>query len=117
MTYQEWAEERCRTYPCDLCGGDAGEVHHIARGQNRQLALTAVFATLVLCDACHRYWAHRGGKIAEQLARLKYNRPLEYDIEKFYQLTDRRWPDEEEIEAAYLRITDHDRSKSWKRWT
>lgn len=103
-----WREEKIMLIGrCDLCGMNELAylcLHEIARGINRELALTAAYAQLCLCDCCHRYWAHRGGKIAEQLARLKFVRPYDYDIEEFYRLTDRRWPDETDIEAAFKRI-------------
>lgn len=92
---------------CDLCGSDAIAylcIHEIARGIHRAKAMTAAYAQLILCDTCHRYWAHRGGKVAEQLARLRFVRAVDYDLEEFYTLTDRRWPDSDDVDAAYMKL-------------
>lgn len=67
----------------------------IARGATRSISLTAEYAILVVCRPCHRMvqpWSR-----AKRLALLYIARPSSFDLEKWYELTQRRWPDWEEI--------------------
>ncbi len=97
-------EKRARENPCDICRGDAALIHEIARGQHRQKALLANYATLILCSPCHDLKVHQGMSPAQQLAYIHERRFAEFDIEAFYKLTDRRWPDLRDIWDCVKRL-------------
>jgi hypothetical protein len=72
------------------------DVDEIARGSCRAIALTAEYAVLVVCRLCHRKvqdWSR-----ARRLALLMLARPAEYCLEKFWALTKRNWPDQEDVD-------------------
>lgn len=105
---REAREKRVREADgCDICEGVPCLVHEIARGTpHRQKALLANYATLILCQPCHDLKVHKGMPVAEQLAWLKARRAGDFDIEKFYRITARRWPSAEDIWHHYQRIMD-----------
>lgn len=101
---REAREKRVRDADgCDICGGIPCLVHEVARGIHRQAALLANFATLVLCDECHRK-VHQGMPVAVQLAYIMLRRDSEFDMPKFYKLTGRVWPSLEDINHAHAAI-------------
>lgn len=68
----------------------------IARGCDRQKALTAVFAILCVCRPCHRIiqpWSR-----AKRLGLLFLARSSDYDLEKFWKLTARNYPSQEDVD-------------------
>lgn len=93
---------------CEWCRKRKPIVHEIARGSGHRLkAMVTRYATLALCDpGCHQevgLWSR-----AAQLALLKLRRPKDYDIAKFWELTARRWPYEEDVQACYERLKSED---------
>ncbi len=98
---------RQRVGKCEWCiNTDSGLiVHEIARGQFRADALDKPFATLVLCAACHQdlHELPAPHAVCIGLALLRYSRPEDFNIERFYQLTARRWPSEELISRWWTR--------------
>lgn len=93
---------------CEWCSSPNHglSVHEIARGCHRQAALDKPFATLVLCDDCHRDLHELPSihAICIGLALLKSSRPEDFSLEAFYKLTARRWPAEDLVERWYVRI-------------
>lgn len=90
---------------CEFCGEPARPdnplvVHEVAMGNgHRHKAMDKPYAVLVLhWWRCHPA-IHRMSR-AQQLAILKHRRPDSYDIEAYYALIGRRFPDELDIEAA-----------------
>lgn len=73
-------------------------IDEIARGtSHRQKALDQPYAFLVVRADHHRLiqdWSR-----AKRLALLYLARSTDFDLEKWYTLTGRRWPDWEDIEA------------------
>ena len=111
---RRWREQQVEKIGlCDICQGQATEVHEFARGtNNRQPALTEPCCQLVLCFNCHRgpKGIHSGGySLAEQLAYLHWRGPDRYDIEKYYSIIARRHPSQEAVWQAYVRITTYER--------
>lgn len=78
------------------------EVHELCIGACRPLALTSRFATLVVKRDCHDYLESL--TIPHQLAYLFLSRPKDCDLESYYTLTKRRWPDLEEIQEWARKI-------------
>ncbi len=99
---------RERVAVCEWClNTDSGLcVHEIARGQHRSVALDKPFATLVLCDDCHRdmHDLPAAHAVCIGLALLRYSRPEDWSLERFYQLTARRWPDELMVDRYWMRL-------------
>lgn len=75
----------------------------ISRGATRAKSLTARFAILCVCRTCHRIiqdWSR-----AKRLALLYLARSSDYDLEKFWALTGRRFPDQESVDIEIARLT------------
>lgn len=90
-TYQEWSERMTRLRDCEICGGDAGEVHHIFPGTgNKARTRREVSCVLFVCRKCHN--ATDAMSQAKQLAYLLARRPWNYDLEKCHKLTGRAVP-------------------------
>lgn len=89
-TYQEWSERMCRLRDCEICGGDAGEVHHIFRGSNKARTRRELSCVLFVCRKCHD--ATDDMSQAKQLAYLLARRPWDYDLERCHRLTGRCLP-------------------------
>jgi hypothetical protein len=110
----EWREElRNSVGRCEFCGQwvRALSVHEVARGNGiRPKALRAEYAVLVLCvdldSACHRTLERLAGddQRALGLALLRRSRPEDYDLERFYRLTARRFPSAELVELWRKRL-------------
>ena len=96
----EWRQAlRVRVGRCELClkpvKPELADVHELVVGCCRALALDKDYATLVLHRACHiRMEAY---PIARQMAYLYLHRPQDWDLEAYYTLTKRRWPDMEDV--------------------
>lgn len=79
-------------YPnCWICSSRRNEVevHEIARGsRNRQKAIDAPFATLVVCRRCHSEVLHGDGSFTEimQLSLLQTKAPDDYDLAAYNEL-------------------------------
>jgi len=84
---------------CELCQHDPErvppgqirwslQVHEIARGPLRQLAMDKRFAVLVLCFNCHfnRIHGNEHWPEARQLAVLKRSRPTDYNLKAYNEL-------------------------------
>lgn len=103
----EWREALIfRVGCCEICSNDRIDelaCHEIARGIHRQNALTSACAILVVCWRCHKR-VHEGMSVAEQLAYLLLKRDSCFDIEAYYKLTGRRWPDLADITHAHARM-------------
>jgi len=105
----EWREalvaEVCR---CEFCGlrNRVLQPHEVARGIHRQKALCARFAILVLCLDCHAAVHRMAGEDQRGLglALLRRSRPHDYNLEAFYDLTDRRFPSPESVRLWGLRL-------------
>jgi hypothetical protein len=104
---KKWREQRVREFQCDICRGDSHLIHEVARGQHRQNAWDKAYATLCLCSPCHDR-VHQGMSLAEQLGWLQVRRPDEMDLEAFYKLTGRRYPDiiDIGIHAATIKVAE-----------
>ena len=76
---------------CEACGKPGEEFHHVARGACKTTDLCCV---LYLCRACHNLWHRTDGETqrAVCLALLELSRPQHADLERYYQLTHRRFP-------------------------
>ncbi len=98
---------RERVAVCEWClhGDRVLQVHEIARGQFRQDALGKPFASLVVCAACHQdlHDLPAAHAVCIGLALLRYSRPEDWSLERFYQLTARRWPDEDMVDRWWQR--------------
>ena len=88
---------------CEYCllkaAGSSLDCDEIARGCCRKIALTAPYAILVLHRHCHHFvqnWSR-----AKRLAILMLARPEDYDLDAFWRLTRRNWPDQEDIDREY----------------
>lgn len=96
-----------RVAVCEWCiNTDSGLiVHEISRGQYRAMSLDKPFACLVLCGDCHRdmHDLPASHAVCIGLALLRYSRPTDFNLERFYQLTARRWPDEEMVDRYWTR--------------
>jgi hypothetical protein len=98
-----WRLQLCQEIgKCEACGRHKrlNEIacHEIASGTGlRQKALTARFAILVLCWECHPKVQIQSK--AKQLARLYLNRQADYSLELYWQLTSRRYPEQEDVDA------------------
>ncbi len=91
---------------CEVCLQPASpenlDVHELVPGCCRQLALDQRYATLCATRLCHSYIETL--TIPNQLAYLHIARPSDFDLEKYYSLTKRRWPDWDEVSAWVGRI-------------
>lgn len=77
---------------CEFCGlRDIFEVHEVARGTSRDDALDQAYAVLVLCRDCHRTLERLAGddQRALGLVLLRRNRPDDFNLQAFYDLTQR----------------------------
>lgn len=105
---QEWREAFVRKIGrCEWCGQECGPlcVHEIARGTSRHLALCEPSCVLVLGKSCHDdlhklqpFERHIG------LAILWHCRPGDYSLSRFWKITDRRWPYQEEVAVWIKRM-------------
>lgn len=88
---------------CEICQSSRGilDVHEIARGVHRQVALGKPFALLLLCRKCH----DDVGSAAEwpesrQLAVLAKSRPNQFSLKDYLALTSPNAPRRIEIEEV-----------------
>ncbi len=80
-------------------------IHEIARGSHRQKALDKRYAILRLCDpGCHQEVG--GWPICKQLALLALRRPNDYDLDAYWQLTSRRFPEFKDVLWEYYLMRD-----------
>ncbi len=114
---RDWRYQFCaRVGRCECCLKPASVENlccdEIARGSgHRQKALDQPFALLVVRVDHHdriQNWSR-----AKRLALLYIARPSDFDLEKWYALTGRRWPDWEEVSACVneilgMPVTPHD---------
>lgn len=99
----KWRKDfRIQIGRCELCLKPAHWGHldcdEIARGSFRGMALTARFAILSVHRHCHSFiqnWSR-----PKRLALLYLSRPEDYDLEKFWELTRRRFPEHEDVLVA-----------------
>ena len=82
------------------------EFHHVARGACKTTDLCCV---LYLCRACHNLWHRTDGETqrAVCLALLELSRPHHADLERYYQLTHRRFPSRACV-AAWRAVLDRE---------
>ncbi len=85
---------------CEYClikaAGSSLDCDEIARGSCRKIALMAPYAILVLHRHCHHHvqnWTR-----AKRLAILLLARPDDYNLQEFWRLTRRNWPDQEDVD-------------------
>jgi len=96
-----WREDfKSEVGRCEFClqkaSADFLDADEVARGCCRKIALQARYAILILHRHCHRHvqnWSR-----AKRLAILKLARPEDYDLEAFWKLTRRNWPDQEDVD-------------------
>ena len=92
----EWRRQRlCDLDKCDLCQGQATELHEIARGPNRLRFLMEPCGQLATCRACHEVLD--GMSMAKQLAWLRFRRPEDFNLEWFWVLSNRNFPSYEDV--------------------
>lgn len=93
---------------CELClmpsTADHLDIDEIARGPCRQLALSAPFAILVVHRHCHSLI--QGWSRQRRLALLMIARPEDYDLEAFWDLTKRKFPEQTDVDKAASLILD-----------
>jgi len=97
----EWrAEFKDSVGRCEYClkkaAGSSLDADEISRGCCRKISLMAPYAILVLHRHCHNHCQNMSR--AKRLAILMLARPEAYDLELFWQLTRRRWPDQEDVD-------------------
>lgn len=72
------------------------EIHEISRGNaDRKKSLDKRYAILCLCRDCHREMDHWSR--AKQICLLYVRRPYDFDLNAFWILTCRRYPDLGEV--------------------
>jgi hypothetical protein len=90
---------KTRVQRCEFCLKPAApewlDCHELVPGNHRTKALDQDYALLCVTRLCH-------GKIEQltipnQLAYLYLARPSDFDLEKYYKLIGRRWPDWDEV--------------------
>lgn len=86
---------------CDHCckpkAPEYLDLDEIARGCTRARALTEPCNLLCVCRPCHgivQPWTR-----AKRLALLYLVRSEAYDLDRFYEITKRRFPDQESVDA------------------
>jgi hypothetical protein len=93
---------------CDWCSSDRNglEIHEVSGGSTRGLELDKPFSTNLLCAACHRDLEAlpKNHAVCIGLALIRYRRPESYNLEHYYRLTARRWPDESLVEIWWTRL-------------
>lgn len=103
---------RQRVARCEVCLDPAApewlDVHELVPGSSRAKALDKDFALLCATRRCHDYLETL--TIPNQLAYLYIARPSDFDLEKYYALIGRRWPDWDEVSGyvtQILTLTEH----------
>lgn len=84
---------------CEVCrkakSSEHLDGHELCVGSVRQQALDKRFCVLVVCRPCHAMLESL--TIPQQMAYLLLSRPEDYDLEAYYRLCHRRWPDHEVV--------------------
>jgi len=91
---------------CEWCRRGRIFLHEIAQGfGKRHLALDKRGLVIGLCFDCHRKIHSLGlkGKVIG-LAILRARRPQDYNLQLFWEVNGRRWPDHEEVLAAEIEL-------------
>lgn len=78
-------------------------MHELVPGYCRSLALDKRFAVLCVHRACHNMLERK--TIPVQLAYLFLSRMYDFDLEKYYELIQRRWPDWSEVKHHISEIS------------
>lgn len=93
---------------CEWCLGECGKLdpHEVARGQFKEAALDAPFASILLGRGCHNVIHRMAGDdaICIGLAIIRERRPENYSVADYYALTGRDWPDESYIALWHRRL-------------
>lgn len=101
---EQWREDfKTRLSKCEVCRtADCHDLHELVPGYVRQKALDQEYAILGCCRSCHDFLETL--TIPHQLAFLLLARPNNFDIERYYCLCGRRWPDIETIKSFASQI-------------
>lgn len=79
---------------CEWCGArDRLDPHEIARAGSKQQSMDQRCAVLLLCRDCHDSIHRSSDDRAIGLAVLYLARSSDFDIERFYKLEGKRYPD------------------------
>jgi hypothetical protein len=106
---KQWREDlRREVGRCEKCLKPAAnlDVHELVPGNCRALALDKRFAVLCLHRLCHN--ALEAMTIPRQLAYLLRARPEDFQMEQYWELIGRRWPDIEDIQVFYDQLKSGD---------
>jgi hypothetical protein len=106
---RQWRDDfRAEIGRCEKClkptSPAALDVHELVAGSSRAKALDKRYAVLCLHRACHTLL--EAMTIPRQLAYLLRARPQDVDMESYYRLTGRRWPDLADIRGFYEELKD-----------
>lgn len=88
---------------CELCRKGKPQLHELTQGYGRRTRALGNRSLVVgLCGNCHRkiHLMALKGKIL-CLALLRLRRPADYNLQTFWEVNGRRWPDNEEVMEAY----------------
>jgi hypothetical protein len=98
----QWREDFCNTVGrCEFClvaaSPQALDIHELCVGSCRKLALDAPYCVLAAHRHCHSILEML--TIPNQLAYLLRAAPERFDLEAYWKLCQRRWPDLDTILA------------------
>lgn len=103
-----WRDKLRSQGHCDWCGFDgiSLDIHELSGGATRAMELDKPFSTALLCRACHGDLEamRKEHAVCIGLALIRYRRPECYSLERFYDLTARRWPSEMLVEHWWRRM-------------
>lgn len=91
---------------CEYCRRGKPQLHEIVQGHGRRIKALGNRSLIVgLCSKCHAKVHTMGlaGKIL-CLALLRLRRPEDYNLQTFWEVNGRRWPDNEEVMEAYDKL-------------
>lgn len=104
---EEWRSRfKAEIGMCEVCRKHKApeylDGHELCIGSLRQKALDQRWCVLVVCRPCHTMLESL--TIPQQLAYLLLSRPEDYDLDEYYRLCQRRWPDHESVFEWAVRI-------------
>lgn len=109
----EWRREFAeRIGLCEWCRDPRAGIalHEISQGVDRQASQTLPACIVGLCAECHRLLHRMPDQRAAGLAILRLNRPEQYDLRKFWEVTDRQFPDPAAVSSWSRRFSIGERS-------
>ena len=90
---------------CEFCSEfHPLEQHHIAQGVDRAAAGDNPACSIWICQDCHTWIQGVRDCRPIGLAIIKIRRPDDYDLEEFYRVTNRRFPDAASVKKWVKRL-------------